>query len=87
MLTINALLLIHDFANLIREGYSQDSFYGDEVEWTKDNRAGYFWYLGRLCIPRDSELRLRLITKPHESSPAGHIGLASTLTKALDRLW
>jgi hypothetical protein len=43
--------------------------------------------LDRLCIPQNSELRLRLITELHESSSAGHRGVASTLAKALDRLW
>jgi hypothetical protein len=38
LLTVNALHLSHEFADLIREGYSQDSFYGDEGEWTKDSR-------------------------------------------------
>jgi hypothetical protein len=34
-----------EFVDLTREEYSQDSFYGDEGEWTKDSRiearAGY----------------------------------------------
>jgi hypothetical protein len=47
----------------------------------------YFWRLNRLCVPRNSELRLRLITKSHESSSAGPKGVARTLAKALDRLW
>jgi hypothetical protein len=38
LMTVNALQLSHEFADLIREGYSQDSFYGDEGEWTKDSR-------------------------------------------------
>jgi hypothetical protein len=46
---VSALRLSLEIANLIREGYSQCSFYGDAVEWTKDNRieakVGYFWYL------------------------------------------
>jgi hypothetical protein len=45
-MTVNALQLSPEFADLIRERYSQDSFYGDEGEWTKDNRIeaidGYF---------------------------------------------
>jgi hypothetical protein len=90
-MTVNALQLSPKFAYLIREGCSQDSFYGDEGEWTKDSRiyakARYFWRLDRLCIPRNSELRLRLIQELHESSSAGHIGVASTLAKALDRFW
>jgi hypothetical protein len=49
---VNALHLSPEVADLIREGYSQDSFYGDEGEWAKDNRieaiAGYFWRLDRL---------------------------------------
>jgi hypothetical protein len=32
LLIVNALQLSHEFADLIREGYSQDSFYGDEGE-------------------------------------------------------
>jgi hypothetical protein len=91
LLNVNALQLSHDFVDLIREGYSQDSFYGDEGEWTKDNRIeaidGYFWRLDRLCISHNSELRLKSITKLHESSSAGHRGVASTLAKALDIFW
>jgi hypothetical protein len=72
LLTVNTSQLSHEFADLIREGYSQDSFYGDEGEWTKDRRIeainGYFWRLDRLFIPLYSELRLRLITELHESS-------------------
>jgi hypothetical protein len=90
-MTVNALKLSYEFADLIREGYSQDSCYGDEGEWTKDSRiearAGYFWRLDHLCIPRISELRLRLIKELHESSTLGHIGVASTLPKALDIFW
>jgi hypothetical protein len=91
LLTFNALQLSPEFGDLIREGCSQDLFYGDEGEWTKDSRieaiAGYFWRLDRLCIPRNSELRLRLITELHESSSDGHRGVAITLAKALDRFW
>jgi hypothetical protein len=79
-----------ELVDLIREGYSQDDlFYGDEGEWAKGSRIeakdGYFWRLNRLCIPRNSELRLRLITELHISSSASHRGVASTLAKALDR--
>jgi hypothetical protein len=67
LLTVNALHLSLEFADLIREGHSQDSFYGDEGEWTKDSRievrVGYFQRLDRLCIPRNCELRLRLYTE------------------------
>jgi hypothetical protein len=90
-MTVNALQLSPRFADLIREGYSQDSFYGDEGERTRDSRVevkdGFFWHLNRVCIPQNSELRLRLITKLHDSSSARHIGVASTLAKALDRFW
>jgi hypothetical protein len=91
-MTVNALQLSHEFVDLIREGYFQDSFHGDEGEWMKDSRiearAWYFWRLNRLCIPRNSELRLRLITMLHESSSVDHIGVASTLAnKVLDRYW
>jgi hypothetical protein len=88
-MTVNALQLSHEFADLIREGCSQDSFYGDEGEWTKDSRiearVGYFWRLDRLCIPRNFDLGLRVFTELHASSPAGHKGVASSLAKALDR--
>jgi hypothetical protein len=83
LMTVNALHLSYEFAYLIREGYSQNSFYGDEGEWRKDSRiediAGCFWRLDCLCIPRNSELHLRLIKDMPESSPVGHIGVASTL--------
>jgi hypothetical protein len=90
-MTVNALQLSHEFADFIREGYYLDSFHGNEGEWTKDSRieanARYFWRLDRLCIPRNSELRLRLITEMHESSSARHKAVASTLAKALDIFW
>jgi hypothetical protein len=38
-MTVKALQLSLEFVDLIREGYSQDSFYGDEGEWTKDSRV------------------------------------------------
>jgi hypothetical protein len=38
LLIVNALKQSPEFADYIREGYSQDSFYGDEGEWTKDSR-------------------------------------------------
>jgi hypothetical protein len=38
LLIVNALQLSPKFADLIREGYSHDSFYGNEGEWTKDSR-------------------------------------------------
>jgi hypothetical protein len=48
-MTVNASHLTPEFVDLIREGYSQDSFYGDEGEWTKDSRiearAEYFGVL------------------------------------------
>jgi hypothetical protein len=89
--TVTALHMSPEFVGLIREGYSQDSFYGAEGEWTKDSRiearARHFWRLDRLCIPQSSELRLGLIIELHESSSAGHKGVASTLARALDRFW
>jgi hypothetical protein len=66
LLTVNAVQLSPEFADLIREGYSHVSLYGDEGEWTRDSwieaKDGYFWRLNHLCIPQNSELRLRLIT-------------------------
>jgi hypothetical protein len=50
-------------------------------------RVGYFWRLDRLCILRNYELRLRLISKLYDSSSAGHIRIASTFGKALDTFW
>jgi hypothetical protein len=37
-MNINALRLSHAFAYLVREGYSQDSFYGNEGKCSKDSR-------------------------------------------------
>jgi hypothetical protein len=92
VLIVNALRLSLELPDLIREGYSQDSSYGDEGAWTKDSRiearARYFWRRDRLCIPRNSDLRMRVITKLHDnSSGGGHIGVANTFAKALDRFW
>jgi hypothetical protein len=90
-MTVNALRLSLEFAYPIRKGYSQDSFYRDETEWYEDSRMearfGYFWRLDRLCIPRTSELRLRLIFEPHDSSPTCQSGVYGTLAKVLDGFW
>jgi hypothetical protein len=55
LMTVHALQLSREFDDLIREGYSQDSFYENEGEWTKGSRiearAEYFWRLDRLCNP------------------------------------
>jgi hypothetical protein len=91
VMNVNALRLSHDFAYLIHEGHSQDSFYRHEGEWAKDNwirsQSWLFWRLDRLCVPRNYGLRLLLITEPHDNSSVGHGGVASTLAKALDRFW
>jgi hypothetical protein len=91
LVTVNAMRLSHEIADLIREGYSEDSFYGDEGEWTKANRIeakdGYFWRLNRLCVPRNSDLRMILITKLHDNSFDGHGGVTSTLAEALNIFW
>jgi hypothetical protein len=61
-MTVNALRLSLDIADLIREGYSQYLFYGDEGEWTKSSRieaiALCFWRLDRMCVLRNYELRV-----------------------------
>jgi hypothetical protein len=91
LLTTNALRVNHEFVDIIHEGYSRDSFYRDEGERTKDSRiearAWYFWRLNRLCVPRNFELRLRLITELHVSLLLGHREVASTLAKTLDKFW
>jgi hypothetical protein len=39
LMNVSALRLSPQFADLVRDGYSLDSFYyGDEGEWTKDSR-------------------------------------------------
>jgi hypothetical protein len=37
-INVNALRLSPEFGDLTREGSSQDSFYGDEGEWTTGSR-------------------------------------------------
>jgi hypothetical protein len=37
-MSIVILAINHEFADFIREGYSQDSFCGDESAWTRDSR-------------------------------------------------
>jgi hypothetical protein len=70
LLDVSASRSSPELADRIREGYSQDSLYGDEGEWTRENRikarAEYFWRLDRLCDPRNFELRLRLVYEAHE---------------------
>jgi hypothetical protein len=88
LMVVNSLRLSFEFADLVRKRYYKDSLNGDGGEWTKDSRigaiAGYFWRLDRLCVPRNSELRLRFIFELHDNSLAGHIGVAITLVEALD---
>jgi hypothetical protein len=71
---VDALRLCHEFVD--PERYSQDSLYGDEGKRTRGSqnvaKDGYFWRLDRLCAPRESELRLRLIHELHARSSAGH---------------
>jgi hypothetical protein len=88
---VNALRLRPRVVDIVREGYSRDSFSGDEGEWTKDSQIeatiGYFWRLDRLCVPQNSELRVRLMFERHDNSSASLIGVASTLVRELDRFW
>jgi hypothetical protein len=91
-MNVDALRLTREFdADLIRERYSQYSFYGDGGERTKDSgvevEAGYFWRVDRLCVPRNSKLLLRLIYELHDNQSPSHKGVVATLAKALGRLW
>jgi hypothetical protein len=90
-MNINTCRLSLEFADLVHEGYSQYSFYGDEGEWTKDNwielQDVYFWCLDCLCVPRNSDLRLRFIFEMRDILSASHIGVYGTLAKALVRFW
>jgi hypothetical protein len=38
IMTVNALRLSSEFVDLVHHDYSQDSFYGEVGEWTKDSR-------------------------------------------------
>jgi hypothetical protein len=41
-----------------------------------------------MCVPRNSQLRLILISSLHESRPARHKGVDGTFAKALDKfMW
>jgi hypothetical protein len=91
-MNVNALLLSNEFTYyLICKGYSQDSLYGDEGEWTKDSRieaiARYFWRLDRMYAPRNTEIRLRLIFVQHDNYLVDHKGVVGTIAKEHDRSW
>jgi hypothetical protein len=84
---VNALRLSLEFDYLVREGYSRDSLYEDEGEWARESRievrARYFSRLDRLCVPRNSELRMRLNSELYDISSSCHKGVASNLAEAL----
>jgi hypothetical protein len=86
---VNALRLSHELVDLIREEYPHDSSYGDEGEWTKDSRIKariwHFWRLDRMCVPRNSKLRLRLIFEVHYNQSVGHMVIAGTFARVLGR--
>jgi hypothetical protein len=50
---------------MVRIGYTRDSLYGDEGEWTKGGqivaRDGCFRRNARLCIPNDILLKHKLL--------------------------
>jgi hypothetical protein len=55
-MNVKALRLSPEFADFIREGYSQYLFYGEEGEWTKNSRIEakdeYFWRRDRVYVSR-----------------------------------
>jgi hypothetical protein len=73
-MTFIAFQLSLEVTDLIRERYSQDSYYGDESEWTKisriEARVVCFWRLDRLCVQRNSKLQLKLIFEMRDNSSA-----------------
>jgi hypothetical protein len=77
-----------EFTFLLREGYYQGLFSGFEGEWTInsliDAKDGLLWRFDRLCVPRDSELRLRLFFELRDNGSIGHIGDICTFAKARD---
>jgi hypothetical protein len=53
---VNALRLSHEFVDLVREGYTQYSFYGNKGECTKDSRieakTGYIFGVSIAFVSR-----------------------------------
>jgi gluconate kinase len=59
---VSALRMSSELVDIVREGYSQDSLYWDENEWTKDSRIvardGHFFRLDLIYVPRNFEISL-----------------------------
>jgi hypothetical protein len=88
---VNALRLSPKFADLIREGYFQDSDYGNHGEWTKDYRIEEKFVLlasrSLLCpaeLSSPSEID-HLISNLHDNSSDSHEGVAGILAKAMHK--
>ena len=50
-------------------------------------RDGLLYHQDRLVIPRDSDLRVLILTELHDSASAGHTGVASTFDKLSTRVY
>jgi hypothetical protein len=89
-LAAHVLQLYPELREMVRLGYTKDSLYGDESEWTKGAhivaRHGCFRKNARLCISNDPMLKQKLVFELHDSRFAHHRDLKSTLAKALDGL-
>jgi hypothetical protein len=86
-LTAAFLMHLHPELNeMVPLGYTQDSLYGDEGEWTKGGpiatHDGCFWINTRLCISDDPVLKQKLLL--HDNGSLSHRGFANTLANALD---
>jgi hypothetical protein len=70
-LIVDVLQMSREQNNMVRLGYTIDSFYGDKGEWTKGvqimARDGWFWRKIILSFPNDPLLKYKLLLELHDS--------------------
>ena len=86
-----ALDLDSDLLDDIKAAYSADPYYSADnskrlpgVEQAAD---GFWYFRGRLCIPSNQPLRLRLLHEFHDAAYAGHPGITKTLASVSRAFW
>jgi hypothetical protein len=75
-----------ELVKIVRLGYTNESLYGDEGEWTKGGHIvipnDCFWRHARLYIPIDLVLKYKFLFELHDNGYACHRGYAIKLAKA-----
>jgi hypothetical protein len=86
----NHIVLDDSIHQNIRSAYQSDPYYSDgntsRPPYLRCDQ-GYWYFKNRLCVPRDSGIRAKILYEFHDAPSAGHQGFLKTFNALSSHFW